>query len=456
MTRTPKVKALAPLKIGAMVMASAAGLVLAAVLMLVAIMPPSIQVSPGDGASEIKPDGQFLEISTSRWGATLATVQVREALVAPDGSRVNERLLDGQVQDGHFLLADGSNPLKADAEYQVTVTGTVKELGLGGIQDTHREETHTFTTVTTPMPVIPNDGVMVKYGDEVTIEWNIPVRSFEYQLDGIQNTMRLEEGGKVAKIALAAFEQGKEYPLHITAAVSNNDRELKAPIVSAVRTAPALKVAFEPADGTANASTESHPTIVFSEPVANPEKAQALVTIEPQMEGRFNWLAPDRLEFVPNAPWEHLQDVTIRLKGGVQQLRGVSGGFVEADAQGTFTTAPYKSIDVDVTNQVVTLVEDGKVVDSFLCSTGAVGTDTPLGDYTIYAKLTAVDMRGPGYFAPKVPWVMVFKGDFTMHGNYWATSFGRRSSHGCVGLPVDTAKYVFDWTPMGTTIHIHE
>lgn len=446
---------LAPLKIGAMVVAAAAGLVLVAVLLLVAIIPPDIQVSPGNGASEVKPDGQYLEISTSRWGASLATVQVKEALVAPDGSRVNERLLDGRVQDGRFVLADGSNPINADAEYQVTITGTVKELSLGGIQDAHREETHTFTTVTTPMPVIPDDGVMVKYGEEVTIAWNIPVRSFEYQLDGIANTMRLEEGGKVAKIALAKFEQGKEYPLRITAAVSNNDRELKAPVVSAVETAPALQVSFEPADGVAGASTETHPTIVFSEPVANPEKAQSLVTIEPQVEGRLNWVQPNRLEFVPNAPWDHLQDVTIRLKGGVQQLRGASGGFVEADAQGTFTTAPYKSIDVDITNQVVTLFENGKVVDSFLCSTGLSGTDTPLGDYTIYAKLAAVDMRGPGYFAPKVPWVMVFKGDYTMHGNYWATAFGRRSSHGCIGLPVDTAKYVYDWTPMGTPIHIH-
>ncbi|MHB1391081.1 MAG: L,D-transpeptidase family protein [Thermoleophilia bacterium] len=444
------------MKIGAMVMAAAAGLVLLAVVLLVAIIPPGIHVSPGDGASEVKPDGQSLEISASRWGATLDTVQVKEAIVTPDGSRVNERLLDGHVQDGRFVLADGSNPLQADAEYQVTVTGTAKELSLGGIQDAHRKETHTFTTVTTPMPVIANDGVVVKYGDEVTIEWNIPVKSFEYKLDGIASTMRLENGGKVAKIALASFEQGKEYPLRITAAVSENDRELKAPIVTTVKTAPALTVAFEPADGTATASTDSHPTIVFSEAVANPEKAQALVTVDPQVAGHLNWAAPNRLEFIPDAPWDHLQDVTIRLKGGVQQLRGVSGGFVEADAQGSFTTAAYKSIDVDVTNQVVTLIEDGKVVDSYLCSTGAVGTDTPLGDYTVYAKLTAVDMRGPGYFAPKVPWVMVFKGDYTMHGNYWATSFGRRSSHGCVGLPVDTAKYVFGWTPMGTTIHIHE
>jgi lipoprotein-anchoring transpeptidase ErfK/SrfK len=85
-----------------------------------------------------------------------------------------------------------------------------------------------------------------------------------------------------------------------------------------------------------------------------------------------------------------------------------------------------------------------------------VGTDTPIGDFTIYAKIASVDMRGPGYFAPHVPWVMVFKGDYTMHGNYWATAFGQRSSHGCVGLPVETAHSVYNWVDLGTPIHIHE
>jgi lipoprotein-anchoring transpeptidase ErfK/SrfK len=144
------------------------------------------------------------------------------------------------------------------------------------------------------------------------------------------------------------------------------------------------------------------------------------------------------------------------ISGGPSQLRGVGGGYLEDDASATFSISPYKTIDVDITNQVLTLYENGVAVESFDCSTGIGGHDTPLGDYTIYAKVNKTDMRGPGYFAPDVPWVMVFKGDYTIHGNYWATAFGQRSSHGCVGLPVSIAKKVYDWTPMGTPVHIHE
>jgi len=453
----PRVKPLASrIKLAVIIVGAAVALAVVATLLLVVVLPPRITVNPGNGATEVKPDGEWLEIGTSSWGASIATVAVRQAKVAPDGTRQDERLLTGHVQDGRFVLDDGSNPLVSDAEYTVTVTGTVKEFGLSGISDNTTELTNTFTTVTTPMPIIAGDSVKVKYGEDARIEWNIPISSFNYTVDGIQTTSMLEEGGQVAHISLSKFEQGKTYELKITSATSNNGRELKAPIVTNLTTAAPLGITFEPADGTGSASTEAHPAIVFSEPVSNPDAAKALVTVEPQVEGSLKWTQPNRLEFIPAAPWDHLQDVTTTIKGGPQALRGIGGGFVEADASSTFTTAPAKSIDVDVTAQTVTLFENGVAVETFLASTGAVGTDTPLGDYTIYAKMQSVDMRGPGYFAPKVPWVMVFKGDYTMHGNYWATSFGARSSHGCVGLPVETAHHVYDWTPIGTPIHIHE
>lgn len=439
----------------AVIAIAAAALVLLAVLFLVVITPPGLNVSIADGATEI-PDSQSLKIGASRWGASLESFRVSESLIAADGALQPGRIIEGRLaDDGSFVLADGSSPLKPDAQYTVTVSGNVKGFALSGLSDSFQERTITFKTVTTPMPIVPAGFITLKYGEPVTMEWNIPVSGFNYKLDGVSSTMSLDEEGRVATFRLDKFEQGKEYPLHITAATSRNGRELKMPIATAFKTAAPLKVTFDPADATPSVSSDVKPAIVFSEAVANPEKAQAAVTIEPQVEGKWDWVAPDRLQFTPAAEFEHNQDVTITVKGGPQYLRAGGGGFVDSDARATFTAAPDKSIDVDVTNQLVTLLENGKPIESFLCSTGAVPNDTPLGDYTIYAKLPATDMRGPGYFAPKVPWVMVFKGDYTMHGNYWATAFGRPSSHGCVGLPVETAKHVYDWAPLGTPIHIH-
>ena len=431
-------------------------LVIGIVLLLV-VFPPRITVSPTDGASEVDPETSYLEVSTSRWGASVTGVQVESAFIAPDGSRINEAMVSGNLEQGRYLLKNGSNPLEHDTEYSVTVQGTVKKFSLSGISDENVTETYTFTTITTPMPKLTGEGVFVRYNEEALIEWNIPLEDVGYKLEGIGSATRIDpDDASRTYIALESFEQGMEYPLTITTATSANGRVLQQPVNIKLVTAPALAVQMEPADGATGASLDTRPTLVFSEPVSNPELISSIVTVTPQVEGSFQWTEPNRLEFIPAQSWDHLQDVTISLSGGPSLLRGVSGGFVGGDVMSTFTTAPYKMIEVDISEQTLTLYENGVVVDNFLCSTGLSSTATPLGDYTIYAKLTKTDMRGEDYFAPDVPWVLVFKGDYTIHGNYWATAFGRRSSHGCVGLPPDTAKYLYDWTPVGTPVSIHE
>ena len=453
----PRLKSLAPLKVAAITIGLVVVLAITAVVLAVVVFPPHVYISPGDAVTEVKPAEQYLEIGTSRWGASIATISVMEKKIAPDGTRDDGRLIDGHLQDGKFVAPDGSNPLEADAEYTVNVSGTIKKIGLSGIADQRLQETDTFTTITTPMPVVPKDGLVVKNGKDLSLQWNVPISSFQYQLEGVQSTSATGlDGGRVATISLAKFEQGKQYPITITSATSQNGVEMKQPVVTTLSTPPALGVTFSPADNTSNVSTDVYPTIIFSEPVSNPDLARQLVSVDPKVDGTIKWSEPNKLQFVPAKNWDHLQDVIIRLKGGPQQFRGISGGFVDGDQQATFTTAPEKSIDINVSTETVTLLENGNPVESFLCSSGAVGSPTTLGDFTIYAKLASVDMRGPGYFAPHVPWVMVFNGDYTMHGNYWATAFGQRSSHGCVGLPVETAHHIFSWVPVGTPIHIHK
>ena len=456
----PKTRSLNPgLKYVTIALSIIIGLVVIGLVLLLLVFPPRISASPGDAATNVNPANQWLEIGTSRWGASISAVTVSESRIEADGTRDAAKTLDGHLDNGRFVAADGSNPLVPDAEYRVTVTGTVKHIGLSGVSDEAVTETNTFTTVTTPMPVIPPNGLVVKYGDDVTLQWNEPVSSFTYQLDGIDSTSSTDAGGNVSHITLAKFEQGKSYPLKITGATSTSGVVMKQPVVTAVTTTAPLTISFDPADGSNGASTDVYPTVNFSEPVSNPDLANSIVTVEPKVDGSFKWTQPNQLKFIPKKPWDHLIDVTVRVKGGPSGFRGIGGGYVEGDQVSTFTTAPEKSIDVNVTSERVTLLENGNPIDSFLCASGADNTPTPLGDFTIYAKMTSVDMRGPGYFAPHVPWVMVFDGDYTLHGNYWNTTFGVRGSggsHGCVGMPPDIAKRVYDWAPLGTPVHIHE
>ncbi len=132
-------------------------------------------------------------------------------------------------------------------------------------------------------------------------------------------------------------------------------------------------------------------------------------------------------------------------------------------------TLPYKSntpadfnklILVDVNSKVMNVYQDGKIVNNFLVSAGALATPTPIGEYHIYAKYAVQDMRGYNpngtkYFQPKVKWVSYFSGADAVHGVYWhpLSWFGvHNSSHGCVGLPDSQAQWIYNWAPIGTTV----
>lgn len=107
--------------------------------------------------------------------------------------------------------------------------------------------------------------------------------------------------------------------------------------------------------------------------------------------------------------------------------------------------------------------QNGQLVNEFLSSDGAPATPTPVGQYKIYAKYAVQDMRGTNpngtsYFQPKVPWVSYFTAGNAVHGVYWHPDswFGvNNSSHGCVGLKVSEAQWVYNWAPIGTTVITH-
>ncbi|MEK7600236.1 MAG: L,D-transpeptidase [Patescibacteria group bacterium] len=127
-------------------------------------------------------------------------------------------------------------------------------------------------------------------------------------------------------------------------------------------------------------------------------------------------------------------------------------------------TAFDKMLEVDVTTKQMWAYDKGQLTRQFPISAGAPETPTPIGQYKIYQKLAVQDMRGYNpngtkYFQPHVRWVNYFlPGGYAVHGNYWRplSYFGAiNSSHGCVSLPDDQAKWVYDWAPIGTTVITH-
>ena len=92
---------------------------------------------------------------------------------------------------------------------------------------------------------------------------------------------------------------------------------------------------------------------------------------------------------------------------------------------------------------------------------GMPGHETATGTYHVYLKTAVQDMGctpGWDYCTPDVPWNTFFTGSYALHGAYWRNSFGyagAAGSHGCVNMPVDEAKWIYDWSEIGTTVVSH-
>lgn len=115
-----------------------------------------------------------------------------------------------------------------------------------------------------------------------------------------------------------------------------------------------------------------------------------------------------------------------------------------------------KQIIVVLSSQQVFVYEDGKLLKTFLVSTGTADHRTVVGNFKIWIKLKSTPMSGPGYYLPDVPNTMYFYKDYGLHGTYWHNNFGHPMSHGCVNLSIVDAEWLFNWAEVGTPVKVTE
>ncbi|MDP1833415.1 MAG: L,D-transpeptidase family protein [Candidatus Moranbacteria bacterium] len=130
-----------------------------------------------------------------------------------------------------------------------------------------------------------------------------------------------------------------------------------------------------------------------------------------------------------------------------------------------FTRAKIKEgkyIDINLASQIMTIFEQGKLVDAFVISSGKRGMDTPKGTFKIENKAGRPWSKAYGLFMPN--WMaLVPSGKIGIHelpewpGGYkeGANHLGTPVSHGCVRLGVGAAKKVYDWVEIGTPVVIY-
>ena len=113
-------------------------------------------------------------------------------------------------------------------------------------------------------------------------------------------------------------------------------------------------------------------------------------------------------------------------------------------------------IEIDLSSQRLTAWEGNQAVKTIIVSTGKKSTPTIPGVFQIQSKREIDRMRGAGYDVPNVPHAMYYHRGYAIHGAYWHNKFGTPVSHGCTNLELDNAKWLFNWSSIGTSVVIHE
>ncbi|MBG0787596.1 MAG: L,D-transpeptidase [Anaerolineaceae bacterium] len=130
---------------------------------------------------------------------------------------------------------------------------------------------------------------------------------------------------------------------------------------------------------------------------------------------------------------------------------------VELTAISPELRADEKSILVDLNSQMLTAYENDRIVFQSRISSGVRlsegGFATPRGLFHTMRKRPCRHMSNPpneygsGFDLPGVPWVSYFTGDgIAFHGAYWHNNYGVPSSHGCINMAPQAAKWIYRWT----------
>ena len=104
-------------------------------------------------------------------------------------------------------------------------------------------------------------------------------------------------------------------------------------------------------------------------------------------------------------------------------------------------------VEVDISRQVMALVNGNHVVATFHVSTGKPSTPTVRGTYHFYRK-------DPGTNSEGMYMSVYFIRGYATHG-YPSVPFHEAASHGCVRNPELFSVYIYNWIHLGDAIHVY-
>jgi L,D-transpeptidase catalytic domain len=103
-------------------------------------------------------------------------------------------------------------------------------------------------------------------------------------------------------------------------------------------------------------------------------------------------------------------------------------------------------VEVDISRQVMALVDGDTPVATFHVSTGAPATPTVRGNFHFY-------MKQPGYNSHRMYYSVYFIGGYATHGYNPVPNYN--ASHGCVRNPIPFSRYIYNWINVGDPMHVY-
>lgn len=192
---------------------------------------------------------------------------------------------------------------------------------------------------------------------------------------------------------------------------------------------------------------------------------QALqVTSSKPIEGAWSWVSGTEVHFRPKVYWPAYDEVTLDVKlNGVDAGKGVYG---MTNRTVKFRTGSSMVSIVDVNRHTLTVYRNGKKMRVIPVTTGKAdfltrnGTKVVLEKHTLKimdASTIGISKSSPDYYRLEVPYAMrvTWSGEF-VHAAPWSTgSQGRDNvSHGCVGMSMSNAIWLFNQTEVGDIVKV--
>lgn len=206
--------------------------------------------------------------------------------------------------------------------------------------------------------------------------------------------------------------------------------------------------------------------IKFDESIPNRKAAQNAIRITstPRVEGAFYWISDSEVRWRPQHYWK--PGTTVSVKVNTYGVNLGDGLFGQENVSTNFTIGREMLISADDNTKIVTFRKNGEVIRTMPTSMGKDGDYTDNGIYIVADKHDKIVMDSSTYGVPvnsaegyrtPVDYAtrMSYSGIF-FHSAPWSVwaQGNTNTSHGCLNLSPENAKWVMDTTLRGDPVEV--